>query len=51
MIVNETRVSTFTTIIEHSSESPKYGNQRIKKKKNKKNPGWKIRNKALTVCR
>ena len=31
MIRNKTRVSTFTTIIQHSSGSPSYSNQRRKK--------------------
>ena len=47
-IRNKTRVSTFTTIIQHSSGSPSYSNQR--RKRNKKNPHWK-RSKPLTVCR
>ena len=42
------RVSTFTTIIQHSSGSPSYSNQR--RKRNKRNPDQK-RSKALTVCR
>jgi len=46
---NKTRVSTFTTIFEHSSGSPIYSNQR--RKRNKKNPDQKRRCKALTVCR
>ena len=46
---NKTRVSTFTTIIQHSSGSPSYSNQR--RKRNKRNPDWKRRSKALTVCR
>ena len=29
--MNKTRVSTFTTIIQHSSGSPSYSNQRKKK--------------------
>ena len=32
-IRNNTRMSTFTTIIQHSSGSPSYSNQRKKKKK------------------
>ena len=48
-IRNKTRVSTFTTIIQHISESPCYSNQ--KRKRNKKNPDWKRRSKPLTVCR
>ena len=47
-IRNKTRVSTFTTIIQHSSGSPSYSNQ--SRKINKRNPDWK-RSKALTVCR
>ena len=42
------RVCTLTTIIQHSSGSPSYSNQR--RKRNKRNPGWK-RSKALTVWR
>ena len=44
-----TRVSTLTTIIQHSSGSLSYSNQR--RKRNKRNPGQKRRSKALTVCR
>ena len=40
---------TFTTIIQHSSGSRSYSNQR--RKRNKRNPDQKRRNKALTVCR
>ena len=47
-IRNKTRVSTFTTIIQHSFGSPTYSNQR--RKRNKMNPGQK-RSKALTVHR
>ena len=47
-IKNKTRVSTFTTIIQRSSESPGYSNQR--RKSNKRNPDWK-RSKVLTICR
>ena len=45
-IRNKTRVSTFTTIVQHSSESPSYSNQR--RKRNKRNLDQK-RSKALTV--
>ena len=38
-IRNKTRVSTFTTIIQHSSGSPSYSNQR--RKRNKMNLDWK----------
>ena len=48
-IRNKTRVSTFTTIIQHSFGSLRYSNQR--RKRNKRNPDWKRRCKALTVCR
>ena len=47
-IRNKTRVSTFTTIIQNSSGTPSYSNQR--RKRSKKNPDWKT-SKALTVCR
>ena len=43
---NKTRVSTFTTIIQHSSGSPSYSNQRGKR--NKRSPDQK-RSKALTA--
>ena len=42
-------MSTFTTITQHSSESPSYSNQG--RKRNKRNPDQKKRSKALTVCR
>ena len=45
---NKTSVSTFITIIQHSSGSPSYSNQRRKRKK--RNLDQK-RSKALTVCR
>ena len=48
-IRSKTRVSTFTTIMQHSSGSPSHRNQR--RKRNKRNPDWKRRIKALTVCR
>ncbi|MFX0583728.1 hypothetical protein, partial [Glaesserella parasuis] len=41
----DTRVSTFTTIIQHTSGSPSYSNQR--RKRNKRNPDQKRRSKAL----
>ena len=43
-----TRRCTFTTVIQHSSGSSSYSNQR--RKRNKKNPDQK-RTKTLTVCR
>ena len=39
-------MSTFTPIIQHSSGSPSYNNQR--RERIKRNPDWKRRNKALT---
>ena len=45
-IRSKTRVSTFTTIIQHSFS---YSNQR--RIRNKRNRDWKRRSKALTVCR
>ena len=48
-IRNKTRVSTFSTIIQHSSGSPSYSNQR--RKRNKRNPDQKRGSKALTFCR
>ena len=39
----------FTIIIQHSSRSLSYRNQR--RKRNKRNPDWKRRSKTLTVCR
>ena len=47
-IRKKTKVSTFTTVIQHRFGSPSYSNQ--KRKRNKRNPDWK-RSKALTVCR
>ena len=47
-IRNKTGFSTFTTIIQHSSGSPSYSNQR--RKRNKKTADQKI-SKALTVWR
>ena len=47
-IRNKTSVSTFANIIQHSSGSPSFSNQR--RKRNKSNPDQK-RSKALTVCR
>ena len=44
-----TKVSTSTIIIQHSSGSPSFSNERSKR--NKRNPDWKRRNKALTVDR
>ena len=49
MVGNKTRVSTFTTIIQHISGSPIYSNQRGKR--NKRNPDWNRKIKTLAVCR
>ena len=46
---NRTRVLTFTTTVEHSFGSFGHSNQR--RKRNKRNPDWKIRSKIFTVCR
>ena len=46
---SETRVSTFTTIIQYSFGSPNYSNQR--RKRNKRNPDQERRSKTLSVCR
>ena len=41
-------MSTFATIVQHNSGSPSYSNQR--RKRNKRNPDWKRKSKALTVA-
>ena len=46
-IRNKTRISTLTTIIQHSLGSPSHGNQR--RKRNKRNPNWKRRSKTVTA--
>ena len=45
----KTRVPTLTTTIQHSFGS--FGHSNQSRKRNKRNPNWKRRNKALTVCR
>ena len=47
-IRNKITVYTFTTVIQHSSGSPSYSNQR--RKRNERNKDQKIRGKALTLC-
>ena len=47
-IRNKTKVSIFTTSIQHSSGHPSYSNQR--RKRNTRNLDYK-RNKALIICR
>ena len=48
-VSNKTRVPTFTIIIQHSFGS--FGHSNQSRKRNKRNPNWKRRSKALTVCR
>ena len=48
-IRNKTRMSTLTTVIQHSFGSPSHGNQR--RKRNKRNTNWKRSSKTVTVCR
>ena len=48
-IRNKTRLPTLMTIIQHSLGSFSHSNQRIKR--NKSNPNWKRRSKAVSVCR
>ena len=48
-IRNKTRMSTLTTIIQHSFGSPSHGNQR--RKRNKRNTNWKRRSKTVPFCR
>ena len=44
-----TRMSTLTTIIQHSFGSPSHSSQR--RKRNKRNTNWKRRSKTVTLCR
>ena len=46
-IKNKTRMSTFTTYIQHSIGSPSHSNQT--RKRNKRHPNWKGRNKTVTA--
>ena len=46
---NKARMSTLTTIIQHSFGSPSQSNQR--REINKWNPNWRKRSKTATVCR
>ena len=48
-IRNKTRMSIPIIVIQHTSGSPSYNNQR--RKRNKRNPDWERRSKALTVGR
>ena len=45
-IRNKTRVPTLTTATQHSFGNPSHSNQR--RKRSKRNPGWKSRSKCLT---
>ena len=45
----KTKVSTLTTIIQHSFGSPNHCNQR--KGRSERNPDWKIKSKTLSACR
>ena len=47
--LKKTRWLTLTTIFQHSFRSFSHSNQR--RKRNKRNPNWKRRSKAVTVCR
>ena len=46
---NKKRVPTLTITIQHSFGS--FGHSNQSRKRNKRNPDWKIRSKTLTVCR
>ena len=46
---NKTRMSAFTTSIQHSIGSPSHSNQT--RKRNKRHPNWKGGNETVTVCR
>ena len=48
-IRNKKRLSTLTSIIQHRFGSFTHSNQR--RKRNKRNPNWKRRSKAVTLCR
>ena len=48
-IRNKTRLSTFTTSIQHSIGSPSHSNQT--RKRNKRHPDWKGGDETVTVCR
>ena len=48
-IRNKTRMSTFTTSIQHSIGSPSHSNQT--RKRNKRHPNWKRGRKTVIVCR
>ena len=48
-IWNRARVPILATSIQHSTGSPRHGNQR--RKRNKRNTNWKRRSKTVAVCR
>ena len=48
-IRNKTGMSTFTSLIQHSTGSPGHNNQ--KKRRNKMHPNWKGRSKTVIICK
>ena len=46
---NKTRMSTFTTLIQYSTESTSHSSQT--RRRNKKHLNWKGRNKTVIICR
>ena len=48
-IRNKAKVPSLTTTSQHSFGSPSHSSQRTTR--NKRDPGWKMRSKTLTVCR
>ena len=48
-IRNKTWVSTFTTLVQHSTGSSIYSDQT--RKRNKRHPNWKGESKTVIVCR
>ena len=46
---NKTRVPIFTITIQHSFG--RFGHSNQSRRRNKRNPNWKRRSKALTICR
>ena len=48
-IGNKTVISTFTSLIQHSTGSPSHSKQT--RRRNTRNPHWKGKNKAVLICR
>ena len=48
-IGKKTRRSAFTSLIQHSTESPNHSNQT--RTRNKRHPNWKVRSKTVSICR